>query len=124
MAKRRKYIPLRERYAAALACLLPQELRDLYRHKHVAASVIISQFEIDHIVLHAFDGSDAWWNLDPKLKPAHREKSRRDTSIAAKALRIDHRWKEFTAAMAKGHKPPQRPSRWPKRKLLGGKPHA
>ena len=116
MAKR-KYIPLRERYAAALACLLPQEDRDFFRRTHSPAASVIARFEIDHITLFAFGGRDKWWNLDPKLKPAHREKSRRDTSIVAKAKRIDHRWKAFTAAMAQGHKPPQRISRWPKRKM-------
>ncbi len=118
MTKRaRRHISLSERYAAALACLLPAELRDLYREEKVPAATIIAQFEIDHIVLHAFDGSDLWWNLDPVLKPAHREKSRRDTSIVAKAARIDTKWKDFTAAMATGHKPPQRMTRWPKRKF-------
>src|SRR5262245_732351 len=90
--RRRDYIPLTERYAAALACLLPQALRDLYREKRVPASVIISQFEVDHVVLHALDGADHWWNLDLILKPDHREKSRKDTGKVAKVRRLDNKW--------------------------------
>jgi len=115
----RKHIPIREKYAAALACLLPQELRDLYREKRVPCDMVIAQFEVDHIQLHAFEGSDAWWNLDPILKPAHREKARKDTGRVAKAKRIDKKWAEFMSALAKGRKPQPKRSKWPKRKMRG-----
>jgi hypothetical protein len=117
MRRPRKHIPLREKLAAALALALPQELRDLYREKKVDADVVISQFEFDHIALHAFEGADAWHNLDPLLKPAHREKSRRDTGRAAKVVRLDDKWNDFMRAMAEGRKPPQRKSRWPSRRM-------
>jgi len=112
MKRARKHIPLLERYAAALACLLPQEDRDFFRKTHSPAASVIARFEIDHITLFAFGGSDAWWNLDPKLKSVHREKSRRDTSIVAKAKRIDEaKWREFTRV---GKKRPARISKWPR----------
>jgi hypothetical protein len=89
MARRkRKHIPLTEKLAAALACLLPQKHRDLWRGSKVSAEFVLAQFEWDHIVLHAHDGSDDWHNLDPKLKAVHREKSRRDTSVVAKVKRL------------------------------------
>lgn len=72
---------------------------------------------MDHLDLYFFGGSDRWWNLDPKLRVVHREKSRRDTSIAAKAVRIDDKWRSFLRATAKGRKPPRRKSTWPKRKM-------
>jgi hypothetical protein len=75
--------------------LLPQEVRDDLRARRVDAAEVLALFEWDHIVLHAHDGSDLWWNLDPKLVAAHREKSRKDTAIVAKVKRIEPQWAEF-----------------------------
>ncbi len=111
----RKYIPLPEKLAAALACLLPQERRDDLRARKIPASEILALFQWDHIILFSFDGSDSWWNLDPKTVLEHRQKSKADTSIVAKAKRIDKKWIPFTLAMAQGQKPSPKPSRWPKR---------
>src|SRR5579883_1228428 len=80
----RKYISLREKLAAALSLLLPQELRDELRAAKVPAKSVISMFHQDHNILFALDGADKWWNLTPLLKDPHRQKSRRDTSIVAK----------------------------------------
>ena len=85
---KRAYIPYRERLAAALACLLTSEQRDALRSARGPAASVISLFEMDHIHLHSFGGTDDWWNLDPKPKVFHRIKSRTDTSIAAKVKRI------------------------------------
>ena len=115
MKKRRKYIPLKHKLAAALACLLPPEIQDDLRHGDwtVPPETIIRMFEFDHIVLHAWSGPDGWQNLDPKLKIAHREKTRADISRVAKVKRLDAKWRPFTVAMAKGKKPPKvRKSRW------------
>ena len=84
----RKHIPLREQLAAALALLLPQATRDFMRSIRASASAVIREFEIDHNILHAHGGPDRWWNLTPMLKPYHREKSKRDISIAAKVKRL------------------------------------
>jgi hypothetical protein len=89
--RRRKAIPLEQQLAAALVCLLPQEQRDALRHARVPAKQVIRLFSPDHIWLWSLGGPDAWWNLDPKLRPAHAVKSRRDTSIAAKIKRLDKR---------------------------------
>lgn len=121
MKRPRKYITLPDRLAAALACLLPQDERARLRAEQVPAKVVIALFHFDHLHLHTFGGSDKWFNLDPKLVAVHREKSRRDTSIAAKAVRIDEKWQEFHRIMAAGRKkwtsPPKRKSAWPSKKF-------
>jgi len=90
---KRKHIPLSEKLASALACLLTQEQRDRYRgltfeQRGYTAKEMIGLFDWDHAVLHSHGGADKWWNLTPMLRAAHREKSRRDISIAAKVKRL------------------------------------
>src|SRR5258706_15812430 len=87
-SRKRKAIKSKAKLAAALACLLPPMRRDELRRLHAKTEDVLSLFEFDHVVLHAHDGSDEWWNLDPKYVAAHREKSRRDTSIVAKVKRL------------------------------------
>ena len=84
----RKYVAIREKWAAALSMLLPQELRDELRAKQVPAKTIISMFDQDHVVFHAIGGADRWWNFTPMLRGPHREKSRRDASTIAKMKRV------------------------------------
>jgi hypothetical protein len=86
--RKRKAIPLSERLASALACLLPQAQRDELRAAKVPAQQVIRLFSPDHIVLHCMDGEDRWFNLTPRLRAEHAEKSRRDTAIAAKVKRL------------------------------------
>lgn len=88
MKHKRGHISLKTKLAAALACQLPQKQRDLWRGSEVSAEFVLAQFEWDHIVLHAHSGSDDWHNLTPLLRAVHREKSRRDTAIAAKVKRL------------------------------------
>ena len=92
MARRkRKHIPLKTKLAAALACLLPQSERDSARADKVKAEHILSWFEFHHIVFHAHDGSDEWWNLHPLVMDLHRKRSkgpRSDTSVIAKVKRL------------------------------------
>jgi len=76
----RKYVAIREKWAAALSMLLPQDVRDELREKKVPAKTIISMFDQDHVIFHAWGGPDRWWNFTPMLRAPHREKSRRDTS--------------------------------------------
>lgn len=116
MKRPRKYIPFPEKLAATLACLLTQEHRDDLRNRKVGAGKVISLFNFDHIALHSFGGSDEWHNLNPILAAPHREKSKIDTAIAAKAKRIDIKYGPAILALAGGLKPPKRPSKWPKRK--------
>lgn len=105
--RKRAYIPLPEKLAAALACLLPQDQRDELRRAKVPTTDVLALFQWDHIALHSFEAPDrdAWHNLDPMLIGPHREKSRRDTAIAAKVKRL--------RGETKGR--PKRP--WPKRKI-------
>lgn len=115
MRRKRAYIPLPEKLAAALACLLPQEHRDDLRGRKVPSSEVLSLFQFDHIALHALGGEDFWFNLDPRLVASHKEKSKRDTSIVAKAKRIDKKWTEFTQGVVS--KPKKHRKQWPSRKL-------
>ncbi len=117
MPRKRDYVRLPEKLAATLACLLPQEVRDDLRNRKVPAPEVISLFNFDHIVLHAFDGSDLWFNLDPKLIQPHREKSKKDTSIVAKAKRIDKKWAEFTSKVLAKPQSIEKKHKWPKRKF-------
>lgn len=120
----RKYVAIREKWAAALSMLLPQEVRDDLRERKVPAKTVIALFDQDHVVLHAFDGPDRWWNFTPMLRALHREKSRRDTSIVAKSGRLVEGQREHLATMARkliGPSPfeekPKR-SRWPQGRKL------
>lgn len=97
----RKYVSLREKLAAALSMLLPQEQRDELRDRKAPAKSVISLFDQDHVILHALGGEDRWWNLTPMLRAAHREKARRDTSIVAKHDRVTESEREHMAAMAR-----------------------
>lgn len=90
MKRKRKAIRKDDYLAAALACLLPQEQRDSLRAAKVPAQAVIRLFSPDHIGLHCFEAKDRdrWHNLTPCLRPAHKDKSRRDTAIAAKVKRL------------------------------------
>lgn len=104
--------------ASALADKLPQEERDRLRLERVSARTILRLFTPDHVQLHCWDGPDRWFNLDIRRRgPAVLIKNAEDTSRAAKAVRIDDKWSEFTRAMTKGKKPPRRESEWPKRRF-------
>lgn len=126
--RERKYLRLRDRLAAALSMLLPQEQRDDLRARKVPAKVVIALFDQDHVILHALGGADKWWNLTPMLRPPHRLKSRQDTSIVAKVDRLSQDAVEFrrrVLARPCGAKRPKsgkwhnRP--WPKRKMRGSR---
>lgn len=89
MSRKRDYIQLSERLAAALACLLPNDKRDELRVKKVPAEDVIKLFHNDHIVPHADGGSNAWHNLDPLLTAVHQEKTAKvDIPRIAKGKRI------------------------------------
>lgn len=89
MSKPRQYIPLAERLAAALADLLPQAERDALRARKVPASVVLRLFTPDHNILHAFGGSDSWWNLTMRRRgPELASKDKADAKVAAKDKRL------------------------------------
>lgn len=89
MSRKRKYIPLPERLASALADKLPQEQRDQLRAAKVSAKAIIRLFTPDHNILHTHGGPDRWWNLSMAIRgPKLKAKDIADTKIAAKVKRI------------------------------------
>jgi hypothetical protein len=115
----RKYVAIREKWAAALSMLLPQALRDELREKRAPAKTIISMFDQDHVVFHAWGGPDRWWNFTPLLRPAHREKSRRDKSTIAKTARVSAQHEDFRRrVLAPVKRPRERKSRFPQGRKL------
>ena len=114
MKRARKYVRIREKWAAALAELLPQERRDELRQRKVPAKVVIALFHTDHNILHAFDGEDRWWNFTPLPKEVHLQKSRLDTAIVAKSKRITREQEEIRRRMLAKEpgKSARPPSRW------------
>lgn len=122
VTRKRKHIPLAERLAAALVCLLPQAERDYLRRTDWSAERVIALFTFDHIRLHCWGGPDHWSNLDPRKRgPELKAKDNADTSRAAKAVRIDDKWSDFMRRTASGRKPTRRKSLWSSRKLHGRK---
>lgn len=120
--RRRKHIPLAERLASALADTLAQEERDALRAAKVPAQVVLRMFTPDHVVLHCHGGADKWWNLTMRRRGAElRAKDARDTSIAAKSVRIGPAWRKFTRDVLgpKKRRPRRREprSRWASRPL-------
>jgi hypothetical protein len=89
---KRAYIPLPERLAAALVCLLPPLRRDELRRYKASADDVIALFQFDHIRLYALERNDPdvdrWFNLDPKDIGSHKTKSATDTGRVAKVKRI------------------------------------
>lgn len=120
MARRaRDYIPLTEKLAAALACLLPQEVRDRLRADRVPAAQVISMFTPDHIHLHSLGGSDAWWNIDWRRRGAELNlKDRMDTTRSARAKRLSTEHEDFRRRVL-GIRKIKKAKRyqWPKRKM-------
>jgi len=118
MARRkRKHIPLSEQLAAALACLLESDVRTVMRRHQTPAKSVIRLFTMDHIALHAFGGSDKWWNLDPRVRgPELKAKDAKDTGRAAKVVRI--RANPLRPGIKVITRPkPKRASRWGSRPL-------
>ena len=99
--KRRRVPNMTERLAAVLlklrlgdGWLIPEHLRS-----SGTAKAIVGAVEWDHIVLHAHGGDTRPQNIDPMRKADHREKSRGDTTKAAKANRIETDQAEFRKRM-------------------------
>lgn len=100
----RGHISMTTKCASALLQLRDPATGELlipYEHaKLMTSDQIISLFQFDHGILHAFDPIDEAWNLTPRLIVAHREKSKRDKAITAKAARIDKMNAAHAVAMA------------------------
>lgn len=120
MKRRRKYIPMREKLAAALSMLLPAIVRDDLRARQVPAQTVIAAFTPDHNVLHALGGSDRWYNLTLRLRGFElKAKDARDTSIAAKVKRITAEHQDFMRrVLAIKKRPREHRSRFPQGRKL------
>jgi hypothetical protein len=116
----RKYVAIREKWAAALSMLLPQAQRDELRERRATAKEVIALFDQDHVVFHAIGGPDRWWNFTPMLRAPHKEKSRRDTSAIAKVRRLEAQHEDFRRRVLAPDKKPRvtRDGRWPKGRKL------
>ena len=118
MSRKRAHIPLTELLASALADKLPQAERDDLRKRKVPAITIIRLFTPDHIILHAWNGPDAWWNLDMRRRGVElKAKDAADTSRAAKAIRLSNSFDEHRRRILAKDRGARPRSRWPKRKL-------
>ena len=132
MSKRKRKKPTLRMIAAA--ALLFQPVRDrqgrpvldpngcltyaitLDQAKLMTADQMIALFDMDHDALHALGGSDDWWNFTPRLRPEHREKSRKDTSIVAKSKRLAKQHQQHLARLADRGKAPAAPAVVPRPK--------
>jgi 5-methylcytosine-specific restriction endonuclease McrA len=112
MKRRRQYITLPERLAAALSLQLPAEIRNHLRQEKARAKVIIGMFDMDHIVAHSLGGVSRWWNLTPMLRSEHRTKTKKDVAEIAKVRRLDEKWEPFTRAIRSKRKPRKKKA-WP-----------
>ena len=88
----RAYISLRTKLASALLALGQIPRADA---KLMSEQQLLSLYNFDHIELFSLTQNDAYWNLQPMLIVPHREKSRQDTSIAAKVKRLEPAAEEF-----------------------------
>jgi hypothetical protein len=116
----RKHIPIAEKLASALADRLPQHERDALRASRMPAQQIIRMFTPDHNVLHTHGGSDKWFNLTMRRRgPALKAKDNRDTSIAAKSVRLSDEHEDFRRrVLAPVKRPREHRSRFPQGRKL------
>jgi hypothetical protein len=116
----RKHIAIAEKLASALADRLPQHERDALRASRVPAQQIIRMFTPDHNVLHTHGGSDKWFNLTMRRRgPELKAKDNRDTSIAARAVRLSDEHEDFRRrVLAPVKRPRERKSRFPQGRKL------
>lgn len=108
-SNQRRRIRWTTKLAAALLALGDIPYEDA---KQMSELQLISLYQFDHGILHAFSPNDAFWNLTPRLISEHRKKSSEDKKKAAKAVRIRAREKEHKRVMAGGRK---KASKWPSR---------
>lgn len=111
----RAYIPYPHRLAAALACLLPQDVRDDLRKRRVDPKEVEALFEDHHIKFYALDPDNHWSNLHPMLRAEHKERTRKDIGAIAKTKRLARATAEAQARLlAKEPGRSARPkSKWP-----------
>lgn len=122
---KRGHINLKTKLAAALLqmrrptpdgrweLIIPHE-----QAKRMTADQIIALFAFDHWpILHTDGGPDEPWNLDPRLRPEHAEKTaKKDVPQIYKTRRLKREHEEFRQRLlAPRDERPAKQSRWPKR---------
>jgi hypothetical protein len=112
MKRRRKYILVDERLAAALAMLLPGLMREQMERERTRAKVIVGMFDFHHVVPHSLGGRDRWYNLTPMLRSEHRAETKQTVKTVAKVRRIVGKWRLFTKATRSKRKPKRRNKAW------------
>lgn len=90
----RKPPNLRQKLASALLMMVtPDDTGKMVpvipfaRAVKMTADQIIAEFDFDHAVYVAIGGGNEPWNLTPRLRAVHREKTRKDISAIAKVKR-------------------------------------
>ncbi len=76
--------------------------------KQMTATQLLSLYHFDHGILHAIEINNDFWNLTPRLIAPHREKSKTDAGIVAKARRIERENKRPPAAGQPIERTPQK----------------
>lgn len=97
MSKRKDYIPLREKLAAALSTMLVEGADGTLERaipeadaRKMTADQVISLFHFDHGVYETWGGATAHHNLTPRFIRQHREKTAMiDRPRIAKASRVE-----------------------------------
>jgi hypothetical protein len=116
-APKRKHISTTVKLAATLLQLghIPYE-----ESKSLSADEVVSRFDFDHWPIRVIDGGpNEAWNIQPRLRAAHREKTAKiDVPQIAKQKRIRRATAEAQRRLlAKAAGEPKQPSRWPRRPL-------
>lgn len=70
--------------------------------KEMTEKQVLAKFQWDHNILHGIIVNDEHWNLTPTMVAPHREKSKIDTGIVAKAVRIDKGSGAYVRALQAG----------------------
>lgn len=127
MPRKRKYISMEERLAAALRQMLHADPETgvispaipYAEAKAMTAKQVIARFELAHGIAHALMGPDKHWNLTYTFKAKHRRDTAKiDQPAIAKVKRLSTAQKEFRRTVLKPSKAMKRKrpaSRWPKR---------
>jgi hypothetical protein len=98
----RKSISMKTKLCAALCSLVHEEDGQLVpviprdEAKKLTEDEVLARFEFDHAVHHAIGGAEQHWNLTPRAKAKHREKTaKQDIPQIAKTKRLEKATEEF-----------------------------
>jgi hypothetical protein len=121
----RKGIPMKTKLCAALCSLVHEEDGQLVpviprdEAKKLTEDEVLARFEFDHAVHHAIGGAEQHWNLTPRAKAHHRQKTaKQDIPQIAKTKRLEKATEEFRRKLlAKSGQIAETPDTKQKRKM-------